>query len=79
MTASIVYQSTVEQAVRRALTNGVPGGIYNIASGTVHFPTFLEDRLNWKGDVVQAHSMGMTPNSQLSVEKARKAGLLPVH
>lgn len=78
VTASIVYRSTVEHAVRSALTNGAPGGIYNIASGTVHFPTFLEDRLNWQGDVVRAHSMGKTPNSQLAVEKAREAGLLPV-
>lgn len=74
VTASIVYKADLEGAIRRALTNGAPGGIYNIASGTVHFPTFLEDRFGWEGEVVPAHSMGRTPNSQLNVDKHCKQG-----
>ena len=76
--ASIVYRHEIERAVIIAMNKDVSGGVYNIASGTVHFPTFLEDRLNWEGDVVTAHSMARTPNSQLAVEKAWEAGLLPV-
>ena len=71
VTASIVYKSDLEGAIRRALAGDAPGGIYNIASGTVHFPTFLEDRFNWKGEVVPAHSMGRSPNSQLAIDKGR--------
>ncbi len=74
--ASVVYKAVLDRSVRRAMANGVPGGIYNIASGIVHFPTFLEDRFNWRGDVVPAHSMGRTPNSQLNSSKAEKSGLL---
>ena len=74
--ASVVYRVVVEHAVHRALSEPTAGGIYNIASGIVHFPTFLEDRFNWKGDVVPAHSMGRTPNSQLDTRKSEKAGLI---
>ena len=75
VTASIVYRADLEHAVIAAL-KGAPGGLYNIASGTVHFPTFLEDRFNWRGDIVPANSLGRTPNSQLSVEKALQAKLI---
>ena len=75
VTASIVYRADLEHAVIAAL-NGAPGGVYNIASGMVHFPRFLEDRFGWRGDVVPAHSMARTPNSQLDVSKAKEAGLL---
>lgn len=76
VSASVVYRGTTEYAVRKALTDSPAAGIYNIASGIVHFPTFLEDRFHWKGDVVPAHSMGRTPNSQLNTEKAEESGLL---
>ena len=68
--ASVVYQAHIESSVQNAMAHGVPSGIYNVASGIVHFPTFLEDRFSWKGDVVPAHSMGLTPNSQLDTGKA---------
>lgn len=73
--ASIVYRAALEHAVRAALRASC-GGIYNIASGTVHFPSFLEDRFGWDGEIVPAHSMGRPPNSQLDTFKAREGGLI---
>lgn len=73
--ASVVYEADLRNAAIEAL-EGARGGIYNIASGTFHFPTFLEDRLDWRGEVVPAHSMGKTPNAQLNTAKAFRAGLL---
>ena len=74
--ASVVYKADLEHSAKQAMRQLCDGGVYNIASGTIHFPTFLEDRFNWKGDVVPAHSMGKTPNSQLDTRKSKKAGLI---
>ena len=76
VTASIVYRADLAHAVDAALMGDAPGGVYNVASGTVHFPTFLEDRFGWRGNVVPAHTLGKTPNSQLDVSKAKHANLL---
>ena len=76
VTASIVYRGDLRNAVIRALKCELSGGIYNIASGDVHFPRFLEDRFGWHGQVVPAHSLGKTPNCMISVGKAKEAGLL---
>lgn len=78
VTASIVYRADLRHAVIRALDHERPvaGGIYNIASGIVHFPTFLEDRFGWQGTIVPPHSLSRTPNSQIAVHKANAAGLL---
>ena len=74
--ASVVYKADIKHSVRHAMTKSSEGGIYNIATGIVHFPSFLSDRFGWDGDVVPAHSLGRTPNSQLDTGKAEKAGLL---
>ena len=74
VTASVVYRAALEGSVTAAMRGEAEGGIYNIASGDVHFPRFLEDRFGWKGDVVPAHSLGRTPNSQLNVVKVEGAG-----
>ena len=74
--ASVVYKADLEHSAKQAMSQLCDGGVYNIASGTIHFPAFLEDRFNWKGDVVPAHSMGRTPNSQLDTRKSKKAGLI---
>ena len=77
VTASIVYRGALEHAVRAAMNGVAGGGIYNIASGSVHFPRFMEDRFGWRGDVVPAHSMTMrSPNSIVNCDKAIEAGLL---
>lgn len=77
ITASIVYKGALINACMHAIRTKIPNGIYNIASGNVHFPVFLEDRFNWKGDIVPPSSLGKTPNSQLDCGKARNYGLLP--
>ena len=78
VSASVVYKAQLYQAVCKVMNSGgAKGGIFNIASGTIHFPTFLEDRFNWRGNVVPAHTLGKTPNSQLDTRKAEEAGLLP--
>ena len=74
--ASVVYKANLEHSVRHAMTKACEGGVYNIATGIVHFPSFLSDRFAWDGDVAPAHSMGRTPNSQLDTGKAEKVGLL---
>ena len=74
--ASVVYKADLERSVRQAMTKACEGGVYNIATGIVHFPSFLEDRFGWDGEIVPGHSMGRTPNSQLNTEKAIMAGLL---
>ena len=74
--ASVVYKADLEHSVRQALTMPCEAGIYNVATGIVHFPSFLSDRFGWKGDIVPAHSMGRTPNSQLNTTKAEEVGLL---
>jgi len=76
VTGSIVYKHTLYYAVDRALSGMVAGGVYNIAAGNVHFPTYLEDKFGWNGDIVPAHSMGRTPNCMLDCKKARQAGLI---
>lgn len=76
VTASVVYKRDITHSVNRALGRECNGGVYNIATGTVHFPTFLSDRFGWQGHVVPAHSMGRTPNSQLDTSKAEQAKLL---
>lgn len=76
VTGSIVYRATLFHAVENALGGMAVGGIYNIASGNVHFPTYLEDKFGWNGDIVPAHSMGRTPNCMLDCKKARQAGLI---
>lgn len=76
VSASVVYKGALEHSLRHALSDLRTSGIYNIASGIVHFPTFLEDRFGWEGTVVPAHSMSRTPNSQLDTSKANEAGLL---
>lgn len=74
--ASIVYRGDITHAVTTALTRPITPGIYNIASGIVNFPRFLEDRFNWKGEIVPAGSLSKTPNCQISTLKAHGAGLL---
>ena len=69
VTASVVYRADIEHAIKTAMNGVGTGGIYNIASGSAHFPRFLEDRSGWEGDVVPAHSMGRTPNSIIDCEK----------
>ena len=76
LNASVVYKADLERSVRQAMTKTCEGGVYNIATGIVHFPSFLEDRFGWDGEIVPAHSMGRTPNSQLDTDKAKQAGLL---
>lgn len=73
---SIVYRGDITHAVTNALTRPITPGIYNIASGIVNFPRFLEDRFNWKGDIVPAGSLSKTPNCQISTSKAHAAGLV---
>ena len=74
--ASVVYRAQLQESVCKAMQNNTPGGVYNIASGIVHFPAFLEDRFHWEGDIVPAHTLGKTPNSQLDTGKAKEIGLL---
>lgn len=76
VTASIVFRAHIKYPVKRALKKSAPGGIYNIASGTIHFPTFLKDRFGWCGDIVPNGMLGKTPNSALDIRKATGAGLL---
>ena len=76
VTASIVYRADLFHAVARALKGEATAGIYNIASGAVHFPSFVEDRFGWRGDIVPANSLGKTPNCRLDVSKAKNAKLL---
>ena len=73
---SIVYKATLFHAVENALSGVARGGVYNIASGNVHFPSYLEDRFGWDGDIVPAHSMGRSPNCILDCTKAKQAGLI---
>ena len=73
---SIVYRGDITHAVTNGLTRPIAPGIYNIASGIVNFPRFLEDRFNWKGDIVPAGSFSKPPNCQISTSKAHAAGLL---
>ena len=68
VTASVVYRAALEGSVTAAMRGEAEGGIYNISSGDVHFPRFLEDRFGWRGEVVPAHSLGRTPNSRLDTD-----------
>ena len=73
---SIVYRSTLIKAVRNALTAEIPPGVYNIASETVHLPTYIEGRFDWEGEVVSPHTLGRSPAIVLDITKAWKAGLI---
>ena len=76
VTASVVYRAVLAGSVEAAMRGETRGGIFNVSSGDVHFPSFLEDRFGWRGEVVPAHSMGRTPNSQLDTRKAKEQGLI---
>ena len=76
VTGSIVYKPTLYEAVNNAIDGVAPGGVYNIASDNVHFPSYLEDKFGWNGDIVPAHSMNRSPNCMLDCQKARMAGLI---
>lgn len=76
VTGSVVYKPTLYEAVNNAINGVAPGGVYNIASDNVHFPSYLEDKFGWNGDIVPAHSMNRSPNCMLNCSKAKGARLI---
>ena len=50
---SLLHSHTVAFAVDRIMKDDIPPGIYNLYSGVVHLPTFIEKRFpNWRGEVL---------------------------
>lgn len=73
---SVVYPAALLGAVQCALLNRPPGGIYNIASGSVLLPNMIRDWFGWEGEVVPAGKLNVNPTHILDTAKAEAAGLI---
>ena len=74
---SILYPHTLVEAVKNAVSSPNPEyGIYNIASETVHLPTFIKNRYGWEGEVIPAGTLKYGASVEFDTTKAYKAGLL---
>ena len=74
---SFVYRDEIIESVRNAMNNKTRFyGIYNIASADVYLPDYVNDKYGWTGEVVPAHSLGLSPAVLLETTKARDLGLL---
>ena len=61
----------------KALTDPkIPTGIYNIASESVHLPSYIKERYNWEGEVVESFSLGYYPEVVFDTTKAKAVGLV---
>ena len=75
---SIIYKKELHGAILAALLAPYDNlqGIYNLSSEEVLLAKFVRDKLNYRGEIVPAHSMGRTPSTCLDVTKANNAGLI---
>ena len=73
---SIVYKLTLIEAVQNALNGTAPPGIYNIASESMHLPSYIKNRFDWKGEIVAANSLGRSPAIVLDTSKAKAHKLI---
>ena len=74
---SIINEATLKKAVRHVITDPtIAPGIYNLASESVHLPTFIKDEFGWDGEVVAAHSLNLSPAVVMDTTKAQERGLL---
>ena len=74
---SFVYRDTIIESVRNAMNNQTRFyGIYNIASADVHLPTYIKERYDWEGEVVPAHSLGLSPAVIIDTTKAKDLAIL---
>ena len=74
---SIVNTNTLATAIRKVAEDpSVPGGLYNIASSVVHFPTFINAMRDAPLPTRSEYSATMTSAIPVSVEKAIRAGLI---
>ena len=77
LSESVIYPWTIIKAVDRALTEpDMPRGIYNLASETVHLPTYIEEHYGWEGEVVEPWSLGFCPAVIFDTSKAESVGLI---
>ena len=73
---SIVYKDTLIRAVRNALIQEIPPGIYNVASEAVHLPSYIKEQFGWQGEVVAADSLNLSPAIVVNTSKAKGQGLI---
>ena len=74
---SVIYPWTIIKAVDRALTDpAMPRGIYNLASETVHLPSYIRENYGWKGEVVEPRALGFSPAVIFDTSKAESVGLV---
>ena len=77
LSESVIYPWTIIKAVDRALTDpDMPRGIYNLASETVHLPTYIKEHYGWEGEVVKPRSLGFCPAVIFDTSKAESVGLI---
>ena len=74
---SFVYRDEIIDSVRNAMNNQTHFyGIYNIASKDVYLPEYVKRKYGWKGEVVPAHSLALSPAVMVDTTKAKEVGLL---
>ena len=77
LSESVIYPWTMIKAVERALTEPeIPFGVYNLASETVHLPSYIKEHYGWEGEVVEPRSLGFCPAVIFDTSKAESVGLI---
>ena len=74
---SFVFRDTIIESVRNAMNNRTRFyGIYNIGSTDVYLPDYIQEKYEWTGEVVPAHSLNLSPAVMIDTSKAKDLGLL---
>ena len=72
---SVIYKSALMEVINNIFNKQINGGIYNIASETVHVPTFIMKFGEWSGSIVPADSLQVSPSIIVDITKAKEAGI----
>ena len=74
---SFVFRGTIVESVRNAMNNQTRFyGIYNIGSTEVYLPDYIREKYGWTGEVVEPHTLGLSPAVMIDTQKAKDLGLL---
>ena len=73
---SMVYSTTLKNAIISVVHQNTPSGIYNIADETVFFPHFIENIIKAELEICSEHDVDMTSSIPISTQKAKLAGIL---
>ena len=74
---SFVFRDTIIESVRNAMNHQTRFyGIYNIGSKDVFLPDYIRGKYGWRGEIVDAHSLNLSPAVMTDTTKAKDLGLI---